>query len=103
MSMATLERAILAGAKFVLNNPRLKMKDIQEWSSGEIEPHKGEVVVRVSDPGVYVAVKVESDKREGAGGDASACRNVVLAAAAAVREKGLPPPKTTKSAPGKRK
>ncbi len=64
MSMATLERVILAGAKVVLNNPKLKMKDIQEWSTGGIEAQDGEIVVRVPDPGVYVAVKAESDKRE---------------------------------------
>lgn len=64
MSMATLERAILAGAKTVFNNPKLRLKDIQEWSSGEIKPHDGEVSVRVPDPGVYVAVKTECDKRK---------------------------------------
>ena len=63
MSMATLERAVLAGARIVLNNPKLKMKEIQEWSTGKIDPQAGEVVVRVPDPGVFVAVKKESDKR----------------------------------------
>ncbi len=62
MSMATLERAVLAGAKLVFKNPKLKMKDIQEWSSGEIDAHEGEVVAYVSDPGVFVAIKVENDK-----------------------------------------
>ena len=64
MSIATLERAILAGAKIVFNNPKLKMKDIQEWCSGEIEPHDGEVTVWIPDPGVWVAVKTENDKRK---------------------------------------
>ena len=63
MSMATLERAVLAGAKTVLNNPRLKMKDILEWSTGDITPQDGEIVVHVPDPGVFVAVKKENDKR----------------------------------------
>jgi len=63
MSMATLERAILAGAKELFKNPRLKMKDIQEWSSGEIKPHDGEVVGFVADPGVFAAIKMENDKR----------------------------------------
>jgi len=66
MSMATLERAVLAGARVVLNNRKLKKADIQEWSTGEIEPHDGEVVVRVPDPGVFVAVKKENDKRKAA-------------------------------------
>jgi hypothetical protein len=61
--MATLKRAVLAGAKLAFNNPKLKMKDIQEWNSGEIKPHDGEEVIWVPDPGVYVAIKRENDKR----------------------------------------
>jgi hypothetical protein len=64
MSMATLERVILASSKVVFNNSKLRLKDIQEWSSGEIEAHDGEVSVYVPDPGVYVAVKIECDKRK---------------------------------------
>jgi hypothetical protein len=64
MSVATLERAVLAGAKIILNNPKLKMRDIMEWSTGDIEPHEGEIVVRVPDPGVNVAVKNDCDKRK---------------------------------------
>jgi hypothetical protein len=67
MGMATLERAVLAGAKIVFDNPKLKMKDIQEWSSGDIKPHEGEVVAEVPDPGVFVAIKAENDKRKRAG------------------------------------
>ncbi len=63
MSMATLERAVLAAAKVAFKNPRLRMKDIQEWSSGEIKAHNGEVSVYVSDPGVFVVIKAENDKR----------------------------------------
>ncbi len=63
MSMATLERAVLAGAKHMLNNPKLRMKDIMEWSSAEIAPQDGEIVAYVPDPGVYVAVEKELDCR----------------------------------------
>lgn len=64
MSMATLERVILEGAKIIFKNSKLRLKDIQEWSSGEIKAHDGEVSVYVPYPGVYVAVKVEHDKRK---------------------------------------
>ena len=64
MSMATLERAILASAKVVLNNRKLRMADIMEWSTGSIDPHEGEFVFWVADPGVHVAVKKECDKRK---------------------------------------
>lgn len=63
MSMTILEKAIWLEAKTVLNNPKLKLKDIQEWSTSEILFHEGEVVVQVPDLKVYIAVKVECDKR----------------------------------------
>jgi hypothetical protein len=64
MSVATLERAIAAGAKIALNNPKFRVKDIQEWSTGEIKPQDGEVALRIPDPGVWIAVKKECDKRK---------------------------------------
>jgi len=60
MSMTTLERAVLAGAKLTFNNPKLKMKDIQEWST---EVQSGEISAWIPDPGVYVTIKRENDKR----------------------------------------
>lgn len=65
MSMATLERAILANARTLLNNPKLKRDDILEWSTGDIGTHdiETEIVVRVPNPGVNVCVKKSNDKR----------------------------------------
>lgn len=63
MSMATLERAILAGARVVLKNPKLRKQDIIEWSTGRCKPEASEVEVRVDDPGVWVCVLKEHDKR----------------------------------------
>lgn len=54
MSMASLEREILARARIALENPKLKTKDILEWSSGEVEPQAGEIVIRVENPGCNV-------------------------------------------------
>jgi hypothetical protein len=64
MSLRDLENAILAGAKTVLNNPKLKRKDIMEWSTGDIKPHDGEVVIYIPDPGVNISVMKEHDKRK---------------------------------------
>lgn len=64
MSMRTLESAVLYGAREMFNNRKLRLKDIQEWSSGELEPHDGEVAAYVPDPGVWVSVKTECDKRK---------------------------------------
>lgn len=61
MSMRSLESAICAEARTVLCNSKLRVKDMQEWSSGEIKPQDGEVVIKC--PSAYVAVKIEHDKR----------------------------------------
>ena len=63
MSMQTLERAIVASARVFLKNPKLRVKDLMEWCTSEIKPDDGEIVFFVDDPGVYVAVKKECDKR----------------------------------------
>jgi hypothetical protein len=64
MSLATLERAILKGAQSAFNNPKLRQKDILVWSTAEMEPEAGEVVLRIPDPGAYVCIKAEKDKRK---------------------------------------
>lgn len=65
MSMATLEKVILASAREVLENPKLKMKDILEWSTADVKSQIGEVVIYVKDPGVYVCVMKDHDMRKG--------------------------------------
>lgn len=68
MSMRTLEREILAGAKEVLRNPTLKMVDITEWSTSEEEvksrAKSEEVVFRVEGGlGIWCAVFKFNDRR----------------------------------------
>lgn len=63
MSMRSLESLILAQAKITFRNSRLRLKDIQEWSSAEIKPQDGEVTAHLENPGVFVTVKKEMDKR----------------------------------------
>ena len=63
MSMAQLENAILAATKTHFKNSKLKKKDLLEWSTGEIKTQAGEVTAWIADPGVYVAIKIEHDKR----------------------------------------
>ena len=56
MSMATLEREILKRARMALRNPKLRMKDILEWSTGEVIAHEGEVVIWLPDPGCNICI-----------------------------------------------
>lgn len=63
MGMRDLERAILADAKQVFNNKKLRLKDLMEWSTGKIESRDDEVVAVMPD-GINVAIKKEHDKRK---------------------------------------
>lgn len=62
MSLRTLEAAILAEARTVTKRPKLRQKDIREWSTGEITPEAGEVTHFLPVLRVYVAVLVEEPK-----------------------------------------
>ena len=50
-------------ASTVVKN-KVKSKDIMEWSSDEIKPHDGEIVLQLPVLNVWVAIKKEIDKRE---------------------------------------
>lgn len=62
MSMATLENAILAAAKRHFKNPKLRKKDLLEWSTAEIKAREGEVTAWIADQGVYVSISVDLDR-----------------------------------------
>lgn len=65
MSLATLEREIAWKVRDALNNQKLRVKDILEWSTSEIKQAGGEVVIYLPPPmAVYVAVLKEHDKRK---------------------------------------
>lgn len=57
MSMQSLEREILAEAKKVTGNKKLRMKDIMEWSTGKIEAQSGEKLYFLPELQVNIAIK----------------------------------------------
>ena len=57
MGMQSLKRAILAEARIVTGNKKLKMKDIMEWSTGKITSHPGEKIYQLPELCVNIAVK----------------------------------------------
>ena len=63
MSLATLERAIAFSAREIFKNKKFRVKDIREWSTSEIKPQDGEVTAYLKDPGVYVTIFKQHDKR----------------------------------------
>jgi hypothetical protein len=60
MGMRALEAAILAEAKQVTGNKKLRQKDILEWTTGEISPRDNEQVYRLPVCGVNVAVETKN-------------------------------------------
>lgn len=66
MSLQSLERALWQKAKQVFRNPKLRLKDILEWSSSQVAVEgnlrDGEVMAKVSD-GFWVAIAKKHDKR----------------------------------------
>jgi hypothetical protein len=64
MSLARLERAILKAAKIAFKNPGLKMDDIRDYAGRRLKAQPGEAVSRIPDPGIFVSVTAENDKRE---------------------------------------
>ena len=63
MSVASLEREILAELKRITGRKDLRMKDLLEWSSAPIKKlEPGEVQVAVPSLGVYCAIPEPKQK-----------------------------------------
>lgn len=61
--MASLEREILAEARVVFDNPKLRKKDLLEWSTGPVTAQPGEVVELLPTLRVSVAIDEKNDRR----------------------------------------
>ena len=57
MGMRELEAAVLAEAKIVTGNSKLRMKDIMEWSTGKIKPRVDEELFFLPELKVYIAIE----------------------------------------------
>lgn len=65
MSLATFEKVIVEEARVFFKNPKLRKKDLLEWSTSEIvETKNEEVVVALTHIRIYVCIKAECDKRK---------------------------------------
>jgi hypothetical protein len=58
MGINELEREILAEAKTVTGNAKLKMKDIMEWSTGNVKAEEGETLYVLPGLSINIAVKI---------------------------------------------
>lgn len=61
--MAVIESEILAEAKRVLKNPRLRKKDILEWAFGEVLPADGVIAISLQAIGCTICTLKTNDKR----------------------------------------
>lgn len=57
MSFADLEQTILRELKVVAKDNKIRLKNLQEWSTGEIKPHEGETLYFLPELKVWCAVK----------------------------------------------
>lgn len=58
MSVASLEKAIVKELRIVAKNEKIKLKDLMEWSTGELKAQEGETLFFLPDLKVHCAVKV---------------------------------------------
>ncbi len=64
MTMRDLERATWQEAKVVFNNPKLRLKDLLEWSTGDVKPESDdEVVAILPELQLSVCIDKKHDKR----------------------------------------
>jgi hypothetical protein len=63
MNVAMFQKQILAAARIAVKNPNLKMKDILEWSIGEVKPCDGEVIVGLDSVGCNICILKDNDRR----------------------------------------
>lgn len=67
MGMRKLESELVAEARVLFNNPKLRVKDMLEWSTGPVEAAAGEVSAQLQPPskyaGIMIAISATHDKR----------------------------------------
>ncbi len=54
---------MLAELRITVNNKSLTMEDVIEWKEGELDPEKGEVIVKLPFSRVSVALSGSRDRR----------------------------------------
>ncbi len=62
MSMASLEREILAELKQITGNSKLTKNSIQEWSTTPVKAQEGELLAELPKLHVFVAYKLPVKK-----------------------------------------
>jgi len=59
MGIREIERQIMQELRIVAKNPKLKLRQLMEWSTAPIEGHEGESMFFLDKLGIYCAVKNE--------------------------------------------
>jgi hypothetical protein len=67
VSFQSLERQIVQAARTVLENPKLKLSEVREWSTDAQTVRENlnhdELLLHLPDPGVWIAVPSTADRR----------------------------------------
>lgn len=63
MRIDSFEKNILIECRLFFKNPKLKIEDIMEWSTSEIQPQEHEIMIKLPLNNIFVAIKKTNDKR----------------------------------------
>ena len=64
MSVSQLESVIWRECQRILENPKMRKKDLLEWSTGEVEPRDGEIAIYIDHLGITAVVQAQLDRRK---------------------------------------
>ena len=63
MSLSGLETQIWRECQSVLQNRKMRKKDLLAWSTGDVTPGDGEIAIRIEYLGVNAVVSAPLDRR----------------------------------------
>ena len=64
MTMRSFEMDIVNAAKEKLNNKKLRLKDLMEWSTGNVDVQEGETYVFLESMGIHASFKLPEAKKK---------------------------------------
>ena len=64
MSLNSLETTVWRECQRLLENSKMRKKDLLEWSTGDIEPREGEILIHIPSLSINVVVLASLDKRK---------------------------------------
>lgn len=64
MNLNEFESSIWRECQSILENRKMRKKDLLEWSTGDVTPGDDEIVIRIEGLGVNAVVSASMDRRK---------------------------------------